>query len=365
MTVRLAVYVDSAIFGGAERGLENLLGALGPHVEVTVLGTDPVVVRRMAQRRPGSRLRVVPAVRGKWDLRGMVRFARVLSAARPDVLQITLATPWQCRHETLVGLLTPGVRVVLVENLPLEHGNRWVRGFKRALSRRVDAHVAVGRGAAREVEQQVGLPQGSVRTIELAVEEFEAVRDGEPRPRPRIGTTARLDRQKGIDVLLRALPALPDVDVEIVGDGPEREPLERLARELGVDGRVTFAGWSERARDWLGRWDAFVLPSRYEGLPLAILDALLASLPVVAADVGSVREAVVHEETGLLVAPDDVAGLAAALNRVLADRTLAERMGRRARVVALERFTAGSMARRYEALYEELLSDDRRRRRLP
>ena len=126
--------------------------------------------------------------------------------------------------------------------------------------RGVDAHVAVGEAAAREVERQIGLAPGAIRVIESAVPEFAAERTNGHRTRPLIGTTARLDRQKGLDVLLRALPAVPDVDVEIVGDGPEREALEALARELDVAGRVHFAGWSERAREWLGRWDAFVLP---------------------------------------------------------------------------------------------------------
>ena len=99
-----------------------------------------------------------------------------------------------------------------------------------------------------------------------------------------------------------------------------------------------------------------MLPSRYEGLPLAVLDAMLAELPVVAADVGSVREAVEDGSTGLLVPPDDPHALAAALRRVLDDPQLGHALGRRARAVALERFTARAMARRYEALYEELLS---------
>ena len=354
--IRLVTYTDSPILGGAERGLAGLLAELSAHVEVTVIGDDRTVVRALAERRPGTRYAVVPAIRGKFDLRGMARFARVLAAARPDLLQITLATPWKCRHETFVGVLMPGVRTILVENLPFPTDNAQVRRVKRALARRVDAHVAVGVRAAREVEEQIGLATGSIRTIELAVEEFRAARDGTPRSRPLIGTTARLDRQKGLDVLLRALPEVPGVDVEIVGDGPERAALERLAVTAGVADRVVFAGWSERARDWLGRWDAFVLPSRYEGLPLAILDAMLAQLPIVATDVGSVREAVVDDETGLLVPPDDPAALAAALRRVLEDHDLADRLGRRARAVALERFTARAMARRYEALYAELLT---------
>ena len=149
---------------------------------------------------------------------------------------------------------------------------------------------------------------------------------------------------------------MPGVDVEIVGDGPERAALEALAGELGVAERVHFAGWSDRAREWLGRWDAFVLPSRFEGLPLAVLDAMLAELPVVATDVGSTGEAVSDGVTGRLVAAEDHDALAAALRDVIGDPQRARELGRAGREVALERFTARAQARRYEALYDELLA---------
>jgi glycosyltransferase involved in cell wall biosynthesis len=355
-TVRLTAYTDSSIVAGAERSLAGLLAELGAHVHVTLLGTHRDVVHTLAAMRPGTRFAVVPKIRNKGDLPAMLRFARAVAAAQPDVLQINLPTPWSCRLETFVGLAMPGIRTVLVEQLPLEPHGSWVRLVKRSLAQRVDAHIAVGVRAARQVERQIGLPSGSIRTIESAVQEFVTVRDTASRARPRIGTTARLDRQKGLDVLLEALPRIPDVELEIVGDGPERAALEALAIATGVADRVTFAGWSDHARDWLGRWDAFVLPSRYEGLPLAMLDAMLAELPVVAADVGSVREAVEDGSTGLLVPPDDAPALAAAVRRVLEDRELARALGLRARAVVLDRFTARAMARRYEALYEELLS---------
>jgi glycosyltransferase involved in cell wall biosynthesis len=354
-SIQLAAYTDAVILGGAEQGLGGLIEALGPHVAVTVLGHHGPVVRALAERRPGTRFVALPAIRHKTDIGAMVGFARVLAQAKPDVLQINLPTPWNCKHETLIGALAPGVRTVLVEQLPVEPDGQWIRFVKRTLVRGVDAHIAVGVRAARQVECQIGLPRGTIRTIESAVPEFQVVRRDEGRTRPRIGTTARLDTQKGLDVLLRALPAVPDADLEIVGDGRERDALVALARELGIEDRVRFAGWSDNARRWLGRWDVFVLPSRFEGLPLAILDAMFAELPVVASDVGSIAEAVAHGRTGLLVRPDDPDALAAALRRLLQDPPLARRLGEAGREVALARFATTAKARRYEALYDELV----------
>ena len=102
-------------------------------------------------------------------------------------------------------------------------------------------------------------------------------------------------------------------------------------------------------------FDVVALPSRFEGFPLALLEALLARSAVVASDVGSVAEAVRDGETGLLVRPEDPAGLAAAIRRLLADVELRRRLGENGRRLVLERFTADHMVYGFEALYRELL----------
>ncbi len=354
--MKLFVYADGAVLGGAEQTTGGLLEAFGPDVDVTLVGAHRHVVEALARRRPGVRYALAPPIRHKLDVSRMLTFARLVAAARPDIVQINCTTPWTCKHETLTAALAPGVRTVVIEHLPVATGGRWIRFVKRLLLRGVDAHVSVGAAAAREVEALIGLPRGAVRVIESAVPEFAAEHTNGHRPRALIGTTARLDRQKGLDVLLRAVPGVPDVDLEVVGDGPERDALQALAYDLGIAGRVHFAGWSDRTRDWLGRWDAFVLPSRFEGLPLSILEAMLAELPVVASDVGSIGEAVRDGITGRLVAADDPDALAAALRDVLGDLERARALGRAGRELALERFTARVQARRYEALYDELLA---------
>jgi glycosyltransferase involved in cell wall biosynthesis len=143
----------------------------------------------------------------------------------------------------------------------------------------------------------------------------------------------------------------------LVGDGPERGALEALAAELGVAERLVVTGWTESARRWLPTFDAFALPSLWEGMPLVILEAMHAGLPVVASDVGSVTEAVADGETGYVVAPGDEPALRERLARLLGDPALRARLGERGRAVAAERFTAAAMARRYEAVYAEVLGE--------
>ncbi|MCB9918034.1 MAG: glycosyltransferase family 4 protein [Planctomycetes bacterium] len=128
--------------------------------------------------------------------------------------------------------------------------------------------------------------------------------------------TGRLVQRKGVDVLLEALPSLasPDVHVVVLGDGDERPALEAQARTLGVSERVTFVGEDPEVRPWLRACDAFVFPSRLEGLPNALLEAMSAGLPVITTKIGGCID-VCEDGSGLLVPPDDVAELAAAMHR--------------------------------------------------
>lgn len=354
--MRLAAFSGASVFAGAERMLADLLANLDPAIEVTVLGSDAAVREELIRRRPGARSLAAGGIEDKRDVAAMRRWVGALRAVRPDILQLNLTMPWSFRLETLLAVAMPDVRVVAVEHSPLPFDREWMRRLKPALVAGYAAHVAVGEQAARDVERFAGLPSGSVRAIPVGVEPFTVSRgvrqDGAPR---RIGTIARLDPLKRLDDLLRALAELPGVELDIVGDGPDMARLVDLADELGVADRTHFAGWSEDTRAWLGRWEAFVLPSSIEGLPLTILDAMLASTPVIATPVGSVPEAIRHEQTGLLVAVGDPAGLATAIRRLLDDADLAQRLATAARAHALAHYTAPTMARAYEALYTEIL----------
>ena len=160
---------------------------------------------------------------------------------------------------------------------------------------------------------------------------------------------------KAHDVLLRAIAQVDDVQVEILGEGEQRTALERLAVELGIRDRVHLPGWVDQPRAHLLNYDIFVLPSRSEGFPLAIVEAMLAARPVIATRVGSIAEAVLHHETGLLIEKDDVMGLVAALHHLKDDANLRDRMGQRGRAIAIEHFTAAQMAQGYEQVWETVV----------
>jgi glycogen(starch) synthase len=143
-----------------------------------------------------------------------------------------------------------------------------------------------------------------------------------PSTRPRVLYVGRLHAQKGVQTLLRAVPLLrSDVDVVVIGDGPHRAELERLAGELGVGDRVRFLGFlhHDRVPDALRAADLLVMPSRYEELGSTLLEAMAAGLPVVASNTGGIPSVVEDGVTGRLVEPDDVASFARAIDEVVGD----------------------------------------------
>jgi len=354
--VRLVAYTDNVELGGADISMAHVLARLESSIEVTVVGVAQAIIERIAAAREGSEMRLVPKPRSGHDLKSLGAHLRTLREIDPDIVHANLASPWSCQYCIAGAGLTRHPRVIAVYQLavPPISGAQW--RAKRLTARVVDRHVGVGERTSREVEALVGLPADSVLTIHNGVPDRERVASDQPRPGKVVGAIGRLERQKGFDLLIRALAQIDDVTLILVGEGSERRRLEELAREVGVADRVVWEGWSEDARSYLGTFDVLALPSRFEGFPLALLEALLARSAVVAADVGSVPEAIRDGETGLLVPAEDPPALADAIRRLLADADLRRRLGEQGRQLVLEQFTAEHMTRAFERLYDELLS---------
>jgi glycosyltransferase involved in cell wall biosynthesis len=177
---------------------------------------------------------------------------------------------------------------------------------------------------------------------------------------PRLLSVGRLVYQKGLDLAARALAELKDLDWEwvIAGDGSFRQELSSLCLELGIDDRVIFAGWQSRDQLKQLYHDAnlFVFPSRHEGMPNAVLEAMASGLPVVASRIAGNEELVIHGETGLLVPAESVTELVSALRQLIMDVDICKKMGDagRARVEAgySWRGVASDYARQLSAMLE-------------
>jgi glycosyltransferase involved in cell wall biosynthesis len=356
--VRLVAYTDNVELGGADLSLMHLLERLDAGVDVTVLGVAGSIVERVASARPGAVVRVVPRPRSGHDVRSLRAHIAAIRALAPDVVHANLASPWSCQYGIAAAAILRAPRIVAVYQLPVPAVSRAQRLAKRLTTPGVDRHVGVGDRTSREVEALVGLPASSVRTIHNGVPDLRVAPASGSRRAGVVGAIGRLEHQKGFDTLVRSMACVVDASLVVVGDGSERGRLEGLADEVGVTDRVEWEGWRDEPRTYLPAFDVVAFPSRFEGFPLAVLEALLARSAVVATDVGSTSEAVIDGETGILVPPDDPAALAAAIRRLLADAGLRSTLGANGRRLVLERFTADHMTRSFESLYDELLSRD-------
>ena len=171
----------------------------------------------------------------------------------------------------------------------------------------------------------------------------------------RVITVANLRREKGHDVLIDAaaivLRRFPDATFECVGDGPERAALAARADAAAISYAFSFAGYVHDVPARLAAADVFVLPSRSEAFPNAVLEAMAAGMPVVASAVGGVPELVDDGRTGLLAVADDPPALADRLCHVMADAGLGARLGAAARREALGRYSFDRMVGSFESIY--------------
>jgi glycosyltransferase involved in cell wall biosynthesis len=202
-----------------------------------------------------------------------------------------------------------------------------------------------------------------LRTIHCGVDPdvFDSTRNGDRGPLE-VLTVARLTQFKGVAMLLHALHEVRrrgvDARVTIIGEGPRRAGLERLARDLGIESVTTFAGpvGQDAIRDYYLRANAFCLPSFAEGVPVVLMEAMAMRLPVIATDVMGVRELVDDGVNGVVVRPSRPDLLADALAALAADGDLARRLGAAGRETVRREFDIRRSGAQLRALFEETRS---------
>ena len=174
----------------------------------------------------------------------------------------------------------------------------------------------------------------------------------------RIICVARLDVPKDHALLLDALDMLKELPwiLELIGDGPLTQDIQQKTRDLGLADRVEFSGLCNDVPARLAASDVFVLTSDWEGLPLSILEAMRAGLPVVSSDVGGVSESVTDEVTGFLIPKGDKTTLANRLMRLLSDASLRRKMGLAGRAAYEREFSFEVMFQRTKKVYEDVLA---------
>jgi glycosyltransferase involved in cell wall biosynthesis len=265
---------------------------------------------------------------------------------------------------TLVALLGTGIPVIVSERTdPRRHriGTAWE--IARRLLYPTAARVVVQTESVATWARRL-VPADRVRVIPNFVRDLPTAPDAASREPLSLLAVGRLGQEKGFDVLLRAFAAsgaaARGARLTILGEGPERGALAKLAGELEISQAVEMPGVVKDPERWMTRCSVFVLSSRYEGFPNVLLEAMAMGCPVIATDCDSgPREIVRSEENGLLVPPEDVGALAAAIRRFLGDAELRQRLGGAALAVR-QRFAKDAILRQWY----ELIGETTRHRRL-
>ena len=352
--------------GGVPLHLHRLVGAMrarGLTVSVVSLA-PPGPVSRMLEE-DGVDVRSCDGCCG-WDLRVIGRLARIIRSQRPNIVHSLLfhanvAARWAAEAADL-----PDDRVLCeIQTVEVERKwhlwvDRWTHGgcrFTIGNSPSVIEHLSSAAGIPRGRLKLVrgGIDPAPIRnaqTVDRSSLECDLEADS-----PIVLWVGRLDPVKGLAILIRAfrdVAAATDARLLLAGDGPIRSELKRLIQDEGLSRRVYLLGPCRDVAGLLKTADVFVFPSRTEGLPNALLEAMAAGCPIVTTDVPGCRDLIEDGDTGLVVRFGDTNGLSASIRLLLTDRELAERLGNRASNVVEREWHIDRTHDAYCALYDSI-----------
>lgn len=359
--------IGNSVIGGAERHLLELvqgLGRSGVGVQVICPRPGPLTEQLETLSIPVRCIEMVspwPGDEYALDAQALETLAAVLREMRPDVVHSHLYPAHL--HASLAAQEVGIPAIVHTAHTII------VRPGDVLLSHITTAYTIAVSHAAACLLLNAGVPPERIEVIYngVAPEHFEQDREAVERARANLnlgpgsvlGTVARLSPEKGIDVLLRAVQRVkrifPAVTALVIGDGPQAAQLHRLAGELELHESVRFLGARHDVPVLNRLLDVFVLPSREEACPMALLEAMAAGKAVVATAVGGSPEVLTSPTDGWLVPPDDPGALADGILMLLGDPTRRVAMGVAAQQKVAAQFTRDRMVRDTLAFYQRLL----------
>lgn len=350
--MRIILTNENKGWGGAEEHSLRLAEKLAERGHNVLLIASPGSVLAARTRRSGLAVRSV-RMRNEVDPLAIVALAGLIRRHRADVLH-AVGT-----RDHLLGSMA--ARLTSTPVIKVEH--TYLADTASGICMRAYGHWT------NRIVCVCDAMSGHLVCLGVPVERIETITNGldigrypivshERNDAPVIAVVASCIPGKGHDILVRTITLLtaryPDLRVVCAGGGPLKEHLIAMASAAGAAQHFTWLGHVDDVRPVLASADMLVHPSLNEALPYAIMEAMAAGLPVVAAEVGGVAELVVDGVTGLLVRPGDEQGLAAAVSRMLDDQLLRRSAGEAGRRRVMERFTMDRMVSDYERLYDEV-----------
>ncbi len=363
--MRLAYVITDLDTGGVPLHLSRV----APRVRAA--GVEPMVISLAPLGEVAGMLEDagVPCVScnaaAAWDVRAIAKLVLHLRRFNPDVVHALLFhANMACRVACPLVGVSPRRLICEIQTVEIER--TWhltVGGMAHRLGRFV---VGNSPSVVEHLHRHAHMPRTRLRCVLGGVDAaaLDAADDvniadyGVPNDGPIFMWVGRMDPVKGLYELVAAFEHIcrqRGGRLVLIGDGPQRPIVERDVRVRQLDEHVHLLGRQTNVAGFLRHCDVFVLPSYTEGMPNALLEAMVVSRPVVATNVPGSRDVVTHGGTGLLVPPRDVEALAGAMDDLRIDRRMAERLGKAAREHCLANFTLDACVSRYRDLYNECL----------
>ncbi len=311
--------------------------------------------------------------RAKFDPFSFWRLRAELVRQDPDILHTWLFSA--NAYGRLCAHAIPRAKVVVSERCVDSWKANWQLWLDRRLIARTDRLVG-NSASVVEFYRELGVPSEKLACVPNGIECEPNGCEGEgTKPSRReqlltelnlspdsfvVGFIGRLAKQKRVEDLIWAVEILrqirPQLQLVVIGDGPERERLERFTRNIHCDRHVTFLGHREDAARFLPAFDVFGLASSFEGMSNSVMEAMSAGLPIIASDIPPNRELVVQSETGFLFKLADTVGIMQFVRRLIDEQGLAERLGQAGRERIQREFNIPRMVEGYANIYRKLLA---------
>jgi glycosyltransferase involved in cell wall biosynthesis len=377
--------IDGLEYGGGERGFLQLIRGLPCERYNIHVATSPE--GNFFKVLTGMGIDVIPLnLKKRVSAKNIKRLSRIIRERKINIIHSQGARA-DFYARIAARMLKSKPRVVSTIQMPVEGFDvgplrknvyRFFDRFsERYVDRFVDRFVAVSEVLRKTLTDQHKIPEGKVVKIYngIEIEEYrpngkevrsqksEVRREfGLAKDAPVIGAIGRMVWQKGFEYLIESIPTtieiLPQSKILIVGDGPLRERLEALSKELGVRDNVIFAGFRSDIKEILSAVDLLVIPSLLEGFPMITLEAMAMAKSIVATNIDGITEQITDGINGILIPPKDPSALAKAVMRVLNDRELARTMGLAAREKVEQEFSVEKMVAETEKVYLSLLKNN-------
>jgi GalNAc-alpha-(1->4)-GalNAc-alpha-(1->3)-diNAcBac-PP-undecaprenol alpha-1,4-N-acetyl-D-galactosaminyltransferase len=358
--MKLAVVMSSMSFGGAQRVaalLSNYWARRGHGVSLITFesaSTDcyelEPAVQRVALNMTADARNVFHALTENG--RRLLALRRTIQQCGADAV---LSFGDQTNVVSVLATRFTGIPCVIAERTdPTRHSIGKLWNALRRLVYPLASALVVQTRTLMPWACSVMLGTRKTRVVRNPVRDMQRFVRAERGPRDRVVITAgRLAPEKGFDVLLAAFsqlgPGFVDWRLIVLGEGPERPALTALAKSLGIADRVSFPGWIAEPGEWFATADLFVMSSRYEGFPNALLEAMACGLPVISTDCVGSREIVTHNVDGMLVPIDSAPALAGAMSELMAQEALRRRLAEAALTVS-HRYSLDSIAQEWNSI---------------